>query len=291
MKNVKEYGAKANGIANDTKAIQKADKEARAVFPAGTYVVGNLVLENPPVFEGFVRFRPDDKCEFVVKFSTDNQRPYEPVQGSFHVNLYRENMVYKNEITGVIIEGGGWYFPKITINGNKQTNELLTTNKTGLKITDQGAGHVPATHNHIDYLGITGCNSSVLFEVDKSSYAKNNQVNHAYLMANLSMKEGDSAIRYIYRGGPNYSSNKFNQAYIEKFDRGISFEYRDAGNSHETGISGDYFDVHFDTVEKEIFINNLAPNIFVFDRNVNNNNFDIKTINGGSAVDIKILFK
>lgn len=108
-------------------------------------------------------------------------------------------------------------------------------------------------------------------------------------MANRTVKEGDCAIRYIFRGGPNYSSNKFNQAYIEKFDRGISFEYNGTNNSQETGISGDFFDVHFDTVKKEIFVNNLAPKIFVFDRNVNNNNFDIETVNGGSGQDVKIL--
>lgn len=164
MKNVKEYGAKANGLANDTTAIQNADESGGAIFPAGTYVVGNLVFENPPVFEGFVKFRPADFCEFVIKFSTDSQRSHEPVQGSFHVDLHRDKIKYNNKITAVIIEGGGWYFPKITINGNKQTYELLKIYKTGLQITDQGDEHNPATHNHIGYLGIIGCNTNVLFD-------------------------------------------------------------------------------------------------------------------------------
>lgn len=173
--NVKQFGAKGDGVTNDTAAIQSADAAARAVggivyIPFGTYMVSQLVIYTQSHWLG------DGRQQTILKQIIGTNLPL--IYGA-NSNANWGNPTPSNIVNGYWIEG-------LTINGNWNNGtgntsgdgiavygsrpimrDLFITNCAGnglrTEYTDSGAGGIDTftmeghyENIHVDTVGQNG---------------------------------------------------------------------------------------------------------------------------------------
>jgi polygalacturonase len=112
--NVKDFGAKGDGISNDQKAIQKAIDACKktggtVVFKKGTYLTGQIMLVNN------ITLQIDaDATILGIKSDAEEHYPHHLIETRFPNRMLQDcqrRLIYGNKIKNVTITGGG------TING------------------------------------------------------------------------------------------------------------------------------------------------------------------------------
>lgn len=228
---VKDFGAVGDGSVLDNEAIEDADQHGPAVFPSGTYLINDIVLRNPPIFQGKVTFLIRDGASNGLTFQGDSSGNME-VQGGFFIDGQSDT----TPCVLLTIQGRNWVIPKVHIYGNGKGQ-----GDTGLRFTNYAASNVACTHNHIGFLMIKGVNDAVKWDCDDwtvvdRSYAANNVIEHAYLLSSTNHWHYNYTVTDVTENKKRqqYFKNRLHHGYFENSDVGFRF----TGNANAGNVIG-----------------------------------------------------
>lgn len=120
--NVIDFGAKGDGAALDTKAVQEAIDSCSitggcVLFPAGKFLIGSIVLKNN------VKIYLSEGSTILGSTDLKNYQPHRPHIKSYNDSFLRYSLFYGENLNNVSIEGEG------TIDGQGSAFKVTTKKK------------------------------------------------------------------------------------------------------------------------------------------------------------------
>ena len=220
--NVKDFGAKGNGISNDTKAILKADREANAknkslYFPNGTYRAHGIKITSDWYGEGSSVIMANKLVKNPTKdpfCSIEHQRNLSVKNLIFNGNVSDDPANWETGYDNFVGQYG--LFVKDCNDINIESCQFLNANKSLLRI--QGSKKISLSSSKLkkvrgafgDGIYIKASTEVIIFDCNIEDYTR---IGIVVEHASSDIKIENCHIRNGHHGSQQYGHSQFNSGY------------------------------------------------------------------------------